>query len=190
MKTEAASERLPIERIAVKGSCPVCAAVRHFQTSLLVNLRADEGACLCNLHTWSLANSAPAVVAASAFLHVLKSREWIAHFPSPASCSACKKIHEEEAARIEEVSTQLKGSTFGVWLKQHAVFCVRHSSAMKQVVADTLRKAIEENAIRTASDLEKELEEFLQHARGGDHAGGGVLGRAAEFLVSQRGILD
>jgi hypothetical protein len=28
----------------------------------------------------------------------------------------------------------------------------------------------------------------LQHAKTGDHTGGGVLGRAAEYLVAQRGI--
>ncbi|MGA7921687.1 MAG: hypothetical protein WCA38_18650 [Candidatus Acidiferrales bacterium] len=41
---------------------------------------------------------------------------------------------------------------------------------------------------RKARELEQELQEFLQHAKTGDHTGGGVLGRAAEYLVAQRGI--
>ncbi len=57
-------------------------------------------------------------------------------------------------------------------------------------MSGTVQKAIEESAICTTSELEKELEEFLQQAKRGNHAGGGVLGRAAEFLVAQRGILD
>jgi hypothetical protein len=190
MKTVTGSERLPISTIVVKGSCPVCAAVKHFQDSLLVNLQADKGARLCNVHTWSLAKSAPAEVAASLFLYALKSKEWSANVPSPSSCIACKKIHEEEIRRLEEVSEALKGSTFGVWLKEHARFCIRHLSGMKQRLPGALQKAIEERAVSTISELEKELEEFLQQAKHGNHAGGGVLGRAAEFLVAQRGILD
>jgi predicted RNA-binding protein YlxR (DUF448 family) len=190
MKTEAASERMPIARIAVKGSCPVCAAVKHFQESLLMNLRTEKGARLCNVHAWTLAKSAPAEVAASVFLIALKSTERSADSPSPSSCIACKKVHEEEVLRIKEVSEELKNSTLGVWLKEHARFCIRHLSAMKQLVTGALQKTIEETAINTASELVKELEEFLQQAKLGTHAGGGVLGRAAEFLVAQRGILD
>jgi hypothetical protein len=190
MKTEAASERMPIARIAVKGSCPICAAVKHFQESLLKNLRAEKGARLCNIHAWTLAKSAPAEVAASVFLNTLKSKEWSAHFSSPSSCIVCKKIHEEEISRIEEVSEEFKSSTLGRWLKDHAKFCIRHLSATNGIVSAAVQKAIEESAIVTASELEKQLEEFLQQAKLGNHAGGGVLGRAAEFFVAQRGILD
>ncbi|HUJ82759.1 MAG TPA: hypothetical protein VLW83_12815 [Candidatus Acidoferrales bacterium] len=190
MKTEPASERLPIARIAVKGSCPVCAAVKHFQESLLVNLHPDKGARLCNFHAWSLAKSAPAEIAASVFLTALRSKDWSSRSPSPSACVACKKVREEEVTRIKEVSEEFKESTFGGWLREHARFCVRHLNAMKQLVAGASQKAIEESAINTASELQKELEEFLQQARRGNHAGGGVLGRAAEFLVAQRGILD
>jgi hypothetical protein len=41
---------------------------------------------------------------------------------------------------------------------------------------------------RAAGELQHDLENYAKHAQQGDHAGGGVLGRAAEFLVSQRGI--
>jgi hypothetical protein len=43
---------------------------------------------------------------------------------------------------------------------------------------------------RTTLEITNELEMFLDHAKTGIHRGGGVLGRAAEFLVAQRGILD
>jgi hypothetical protein len=43
---------------------------------------------------------------------------------------------------------------------------------------------------RTIAELNQELEAFLEHTKSGMHTGGGVLGRAAEFLVAQRGILD
>ena len=43
----------------------------------------------------------------------------------------------------------------------------------------------EENA---SGEIAETLEDFLGRAQAGDHAGGGILGRAAEFLVAQRGI--
>jgi hypothetical protein len=36
--------------------------------------------------------------------------------------------------------------------------------------------------------LREELGAFLKQAAPGNHSGGGILGRAAEFLVSQRGL--
>jgi hypothetical protein len=57
-------------------------------------------------------------------------------------------------------------------------------------VPASLQKIVEKLRIKNKAELETELEEFLQHTRQGDHTGGGVLGRAAEFLVAQRGILD
>jgi hypothetical protein len=39
-----------------------------------------------------------------------------------------------------------------------------------------------------AGELEQQLRVFLQQAKKGEHAGGGILGRAAEYLVAQRGV--
>jgi hypothetical protein len=101
------------------------------------------------------------------------------------------RFHEEEAARLKEVTKELeRNSPTGMWLQQHARFCLRHMHEVKQRVPASLRKVVEELGTRNIVELEAELEEFLQQARHGNHAGGGVLGRAAEFLVAQRGILD
>jgi hypothetical protein len=191
MKTGTASERLPIARIAVKGSCPVCAAVKHFQESLPGHLRTEGQTQLCNFHAWLLAKSASAEVAASLFLSALRAKERDAASASTSSCIVCEKIHVEEVARLKEVTSELERNTLtGVWLQQHARFCLRHVSEVKKQVPAPLRKIVEELGTRNAADLEAELEEFLQQAKQGDHTGGGVLGRAAEFLVGQRGILD
>jgi len=106
-------------------------------------------------------------------------------------CIACEKIHEEEAARLREITKELEqGSLTGTWLKQHARFCRRHLEALKSRVPAPLQAVVEEWRTRNIQELEMELQEFVQQSRHGDHAGGGVLGRAAEFLVAQRGILD
>ena len=188
MKTDLADKKLLISKIMVQGTCPVCAAIKHFQESFLERLQARQDGGLCNVHAWSVARSAPAELAASLLLHVLKSKDWSIN--STSSCIACKNIHDEELSRLHEVSQELKGGTHGPWIKLHSKFCIRHLTAIKQRLPVDLQKSIEENALRTAAELEKELEEFLQHAREGNHAGGGVLGRTAEFLVARRGILD
>jgi hypothetical protein len=190
MRAQAASERLPIARIAVKGSCPVCAAVKHYQDLLLENLQADGQARLCNFHAWSLAKSAPAEVAAALFLGAIRAKEWDTSLALPSSCIACKKIHEEEITRLKEVMRELERPPMAVWLQQHATFCLRHIHELKKEVPAPLQKIVEKLRIKNKAELEAELEEFLQQLRQGDHKGGGVLGRAAEFLVAQRGILD
>jgi hypothetical protein len=138
-----------------------------------------------------LAKSAQAEVAASLFLNALRTKERIAIPASPSRCTGCAKIHGEEVERLKEVTRELEqNSLAGMWLKEHARFCVRHMLELKKQVPSSLRKALDEMSSRGAAELELELRQFLQQARQGDHSGGGVLGRAAEFLVGQRGILD
>lgn len=191
MKAQAAFERLPISSLAVKGNCPICGAVKHFQESLPGRLRGEAQPQLCNFHAWLLAKSAHAEVAASLFLSVLRANEQIGNSTSPSSCAGCGKVHEEELERQKEVTRELeRNSLTATWLKEHARFCLRHTLELKKQVPASLGKVLDEMSSRSAAELELELKEFLQQARRGDHSGGGVLGRAAEFLVAQRGIVD
>jgi hypothetical protein len=191
MRAQTAFERLPISSLAVKGSCPVCCAVKHFHESLPGRLRTEAQLQLCNFHAWLLAKSAQAEVAASLFLNALKTKERMAIPTSLSRCTGCAKIHGEEVERLKEVTRELEqNSLTGMWLKEHARFCVRHMLELKKQVPASLQKALDEMSGRGAAELEVELREFLQQARQGDHSGGGVLGRTAEFLVGQRGILD
>lgn len=47
---------------------------------------------------------------------------------------------------------------------------------------------IDEVIALTTRELESELENLLRRSATGEGAGGVVLGRAAEFLTSQRGV--
>ncbi len=190
MKAQVAFERLPISSLAVKGSCPVCGAVKHFQESLHGRLRAEAQPQLCNFHAWLLPKSAQAEVAASLFLNLLRAKEQPANSASPSSCAGCGKVHEEEVERLKEVTRELERNSFtGMWMKEHTRFCLRHTLELKKQVSASLWKVLDEMSTSGAAELELELREFVQQARQGDHSGGGVLGRAAEFLVAQRGIL-
>lgn len=191
MRAQAAFERLPISSLAVKGSCPVCCAVKYFHESLPGRFRTEAEPQLCNFHAWLLAKSAQAEVAATVFLNALRNKERIMTPASPSSCTGCATIHEEETERLKEVTRELeRNSLTGTWLKEHARLCLRHMLELKKQSPSSLRKTLDEMSTRGAAELELELTQFLQQARHGDHSGGGVLGRAAEFLVGQRGILD
>jgi hypothetical protein len=71
-----APTKLPIARIAAKGNCVICVALREFQTNLVKNLQPDQCARLCNVHAWAVANSAPADSAATIFLEAVINPEW------------------------------------------------------------------------------------------------------------------
>jgi hypothetical protein len=154
-------------------------------------LRTEAQPQLCNFHAWLLAKSAQAEVAASLFLNALSAKEGITTSALLSACSGCAKIHEEEMERLREVTRELeRNSLTGKWLKEHARFCLRHMLKLKKQVPASLRNTLDEMSARGVAELESELRAFLQQARLGDHSGGGVLGRAAEFLVGQRGILN
>jgi len=53
---------------------------------------------------------------------------------------------------------------------------------------EELRRSIQELMARNSGEIAEMLADFLQQVKEGSHAGGGILGRAAELLVAQRGI--
>jgi hypothetical protein len=66
--------------------------------------------------------------------------------------------------------------------------CLNHSFKLHDHAPLKMRRLIDEIVERTRGELKQELGDFLEHTKQGDHTGGGILGRAAEFLVSQRGL--
>ena len=62
------------------------------------------------------------------------------------------------------------------------------SVKVKEFVPLRLRTLVDEIVERNRAELEQELETFLEQLKHGIHEGGGLLGRAAEFLVGQRGL--
>lgn len=167
MRAQAAFERLPISTVAVKGSCPVCGAVKHFQESLPGRLRAEAQPQLCNFHAWLLAKSVQAEVAASVFLNALRAQKAIAIATSisPSVCTGCGKIHGEEAERLKEVTGELeRNSLTGMWMKEHARFCLRHMAELRKQAPARLRKILDEMNSRVLQSLNSSWESsFSKH---------------------------
>jgi hypothetical protein len=80
----------------------------------------------------------------------------------------------------------MQRAIFVRWMKSQGCLCLSHSRKLHDHAQLKMRRLIDEIAERAGTELKQELGDFLEHTKQGDHTGG-ILGRAAEFLVSQRG---
>lgn len=188
MKEETHAPRLSIASIATRNSCPVCLALREFQANLLKRLHPQECRRFCNTHGWIVANSAPAESAIAIFLRAIGDSEWRSALPVPEQCDLCKKIEREKEFRLGEMAAEFHKPTRRSWLHDYGTLCSRHAREVMAKLPEALQKSIEELVARNRQEIVGILEEYLGRVRNRSHEGGGVLGRAAEFLVAYRGI--
>jgi hypothetical protein len=103
-------------------------------------------------------------------------------------CILCHRVLQEEVTRLRELAQKLQDAMFAQWMKRQGTFCLNQGRKIKEFVALRLRTLVDEVLGRNRTELELELEAFLEQLKHGIHEGGGLLGRAAEFLVGQRGL--
>jgi hypothetical protein len=183
-----AVRKYAVSEAVARGTCPVCTVLRHRQTQLIEEKGIPNAAHLCNHHAWSLARSAPAAVASEVFLQSLYARQHDEMRSEVGKCDFCQTLREEEAGKLKELVEKLKTPVFLEWMRINGTLCLRHAGKVADRLPNEARAAIAELLSRTLTELEQDLEEYSKIARQGAHEGGGVLGRAAEFLVCQRGI--
>jgi hypothetical protein len=188
LKAGTESAKFAADSILARWACPICSELKEFQIYLSKNLRAYECSSFCNLHAWIIANSSPAESAATLFLASVRNPDWRPSLPNPSECTFCKRMQIEKETRLREISEELDQPQFQEWLRQHGMLCLGHSRELAQKLPASLQQDIQETMSQKVKELERELYEFLQQAKRGDHRGGGILGRAAEYLVGQRGI--
>jgi len=193
MKAEAISTAVGINQALTKGSCPVCGLLKDFQWTLTETTLPAADLRLCNFHGWALARSrgklsrsTPGEAVANVFLEMLKKP--LAGKVSSDDCSLCRRVLEEEISRLRELAHKLQGAMFAQWMKTQGTLCIDHAEKLKEFVPIRLRTVVDEIVERNREELEQELEAFREHLKHGIHEGGGLLGRAAEFLVGQRGL--
>ena len=90
--------------------------------------------------------------------------------------------------QLKELAGQLDRHLVLDWITQPGALCRPHSRRIRQVAPVGLHSAIDEIDRRSSSDLNSELETLIARSADGERTGAGVLGRVAEFLMSQRGI--
>jgi hypothetical protein len=188
LKAGTESAKLPANKILAVGGCPICTALKEFQSYFLKHLRAYECARFCNLHAWVVANSSPAESVATLFLESVRNPHWRPSLPNPSDCDFCKRMEIEKQTRMAEIIEEFDPLTSQKWMREHGLLCFRHGRELIEKLPSAWRSEMEQTMSQKVGELEKELDEFLQHAKRGEHRGGGILGRAAEYLVAQRGI--
>jgi len=187
MRTIRAVPNVGVADAIAKGTCLVCNALKEFQSALVATAKAEGAAHLCNYHAWALARSAPANLAGEIFLKLIHL--WRRRVAMAASgCDFCQRIRDEEQSRLVELAAQFGDPAIAELIQEHGTICLAHGRGLASHLPPPLQPILARVLSRTARDLDEYLQAFVKNAQEGQHIGGGVLGRAAEFLVSQRGI--
>jgi hypothetical protein len=186
MKAAALAHEISVGQALVRGACPICGVLKEFQSALAEKVQVHADLHLCNFHTWLLARSAPAKGAAAVYLNLLEDSPAVK--PKTSDCDFCQRILEQERLQLRDLVKQMQRDMFVQWMKSEGSLCLNHSRKLQDHAPLKMRRLIDEIVERTRAELKQELGDFLEHTKQEDHTGGGILGRAAEFLVSQRGL--
>lgn len=186
MRPDTSLHAVSVSQALTKGACPICGILKDFQWTVAEKIEPGPGLHLCNFHAWALARSAPAENVTTVFIDMLEDP--LAHKVDARECILCHRILEEEGARLRELAGQLDRPMFVQWLKSHGSLCLEHARKLKEYIPLKHRRLLDEVVARNREELRQELMIFREQVRQGTHAGGGLLGRAAEFLVGQRGL--
>lgn len=102
-------------------------------------------------------------------------------------CDVCRKVIAEEERRIREFVALLDKPDILRWLGTEAVFCIPHTLKLRRSAPLALTSYLD----RIIRNYRNQLRDELAHLRdepGPYRTGWGAVGRAAEFLVAQRGL--
>lgn len=165
--------------------CPFCRFLKEFQAERLQNHPQENIHHLCNFHAWGFAAVQNAANAADVFIHLIDKCSNAAS--DEAGCRICEEVLAEENLRIREFASHWKQAEVTLWLRNDAVLCMPHGLKLKQQAPLALAMRVDEIVSRNRQLLAEQLE-HLRDEHGPDRSGWGALGRAAEFLVAQRGL--
>jgi hypothetical protein len=174
-----------ILEVLQESGCPFCRFLKEYQAARLQHHSEQEIHRLCNFHTWGLAAVQNALTAAEVFIHLV-------YEPTPIStdatdCDICKEVSAEEERRIREFVGCIHRTDVSDWLRKEAVLCVPHGMKLRRHVQPVMAARVDAIIDNYRVHLVQELE-ILRNTPEADRPGWGALGRAAEFLVSQRGL--
>jgi len=171
-----------ITQALVKGACPFCTYLKNFQSKILHELQDPQQiAGLCNFHTWAMAAAANRAVVSAVFRKLMNDA-------SCRECTICTAIKTEEAAQMKEFAAQVPGTRVLEWVKSQGTFCIPHGTRLLSQVPASLQQVVLNVLKRSTVQLQEALEQVASGKSEDKGQGGGVLGHAAEFLVSQRGL--
>ncbi len=174
-----------LSQALVKGACPFCTYLKNFQSKILRELKDPaQVTSVCNFHAWAMAAAANKAVVSCVFRIFLKERS----IKEVRDCSLCKAISAEEEVRMKEFAGELAQTRVLEWVNAHGTFCIPHGTRFLGYVPRPLQTVVLNVLKRNTAQLHEALEHFVSDSSDDRAPGGGVLGHAAEFLVSQRGL--
>jgi len=174
-----------ILEVLQESGCPFCRFLKDYQAARLQHHSEHDIHHLCNFHTWGLAAVQNALTAAEVFIHLVDDLAKISS--DAAACDICKEVSAEEDRRIREFVSCIHRTDVSDWLRTSAVFCIPHGRKLRRQVQPVVAARIDTIIENCRRQLTEELQS-LRDKPESDRPGWGSLGRAAEFLVSQRGL--
>jgi hypothetical protein len=173
-----------ILQVLGESGCPFCRFMKDFQAGALQKAGGGKIDHLCNFHTWGFAAMQKAPLAANLFLSLLQRES---HTSPDRPCDICVLLWEEEDLRIREFISCLNHKLVAQWLRTQATLCSVHGEKLKRgsppLVASSIQTIIERYRRQLAEELAKLRDDYQSET-----ANWGLLGHAAEFLASQRGL--
>jgi hypothetical protein len=184
MRTHAVKDYDSVLQVLSEPGCPICAFLRNVQTRLLQRGEIEEFVMLCNPHAWALAAVRDSATAAPIFHALMRQSSQ----PEHRECSVCIRLDQEETLRSQELLASLGRRRVLEWVQRKGILCLPHGMKMLEDASEPGRVLINTILDSRRRELEKALGQLMIGAGHSDSEHGGVLGRAAEYLVSQRGI--
>ncbi len=174
-----------ILQVLQEPGCPFCRFLKEFQTARLQNHPKENILRLCNFHAWGLAAVQDALAAAQVFIKLVD--EPAKASISESGCDICGEVLAEEELRLREFASCLGRNDVSQWLRESAALCIPHGLKLRRQVPPVFAARIDTIIENYRQQLAQELKHLSAEPES-DRAGWGALGRAAEFLVSQRGL--
>lgn len=174
-----------ILEVLPEAGCPFCRFLKEYQAARLQNHSEQEIHRLCNFHTWGLAAVQNALTAAQVFIRLVEESARVVD--RDAVCDICKEVGAEEDRRIREFVSCIYRTDVTDWLRTTAALCIPHGEKLRRQVQPVVAARIDTLIDNYREQLIQELQS-LRDKPEADRPGWGALGRAAEFLASQRGL--
>ncbi len=170
-----------------ESGCPFCRFLKEFQAERLQKHTEGQLHHLCNFHVWGLAAVQEAPDAARIFLKLVDEAAPLSNGTS--ACDICNEVLKEEDLRIREFLSCLHRAEVTEWLRTSGNLCIPHGLKLRPGLPPAFIPRIDSmmEACRKqlSADLAQLRDEWLPES---NRIGWGAVGRAAEFLASQRGL--
>jgi tRNA U54 and U55 pseudouridine synthase Pus10 len=172
-----------ILQVLQESGCPFCRFLKEYQAARLQDHPKESIHRLCNFHIWGLAAVQDAPAAAQVFIKLVNEPDSL----SKAECYICREVLAEEDLRMREFVSCLSQADVSRWLRGSAVLCIPHGEKLRRQVPPELAARVDAIIQNNRRQLAQDLQQLRDEPES-ERAGWGALGRAAEFLVSQRGL--